>query len=130
MNIYVGNLLYTITGEDLKEIFEEYGVVNSAKVITDRESGRSKGYGFIEMAEDNEARRAVAELNGADVEGRTMVVRESEDRRSNNTQQQRRGGGGNFRRDNNDRRDFSRRDNDRRDFGRDNDRRSNYRRSY
>ena len=76
MNIYVGNLDFKINESDLKEIFEEYGTVSSAKVITDRYSGRSKGFGFVEM-DDAEAQRAITELNGATLSNREMVVNEA-----------------------------------------------------
>ena len=90
MNIFVGNLNYSITEDDLKEIFEEYGELSSVKLITDKFTGRSKGFGFVEMSDDEEAKKAIEELNGAEVEGRSMVVNESiEKKRDNN-----RGGGG------------------------------------
>ena len=94
MNIFVGNLNYSITEDDLKEIFEEYGELSSVKLITDKFTGRSKGFGFVEMADADEAKKAIEELNGAEVEGRSMVVNESiEKKRDNN----RSGGGGGFR---------------------------------
>ena len=77
MNIFVGSLTYSLKEDELKEIFEEYGEVNSAKIITDKFSGRSKGFGFIEMPNDEEANKAIAELNGAELGGRTIVVNES-----------------------------------------------------
>ncbi|MCC8134646.1 MAG: RNA-binding protein [Tannerellaceae bacterium] len=77
MNIYIGNLHYGVRENDLKEIMEEYGVVNSTKLITDRETGRSKGFAFVEMENENEAGNAINALNGAELEGRTMVVKES-----------------------------------------------------
>lgn len=80
MNIYVGNLDFKIQESDLKEIFEEYGAVSSAKVITDRYSGRSKGFGFVEM-EDADAQRAISELNGATLSNREMVVNEARPRK-------------------------------------------------
>ncbi|MGB1242976.1 MAG: RNA recognition motif domain-containing protein [Chitinophagales bacterium] len=84
MNIYVGNLDYQITEEDLRDIFEEYGVVTSTKVVIDRESNRSKGFGFVEMQDQAEGQKAIEELNEAELEGRTMrvnVARERTDRR-------------------------------------------------
>lgn len=77
MNIYIGNLHYGVRENDLKEIMEEYGVVNSTKLITDRETGRSKGFAFVEMENENEAGNAINALNGAELEGRAMVVKES-----------------------------------------------------
>ena len=94
MNIFVGNLNYSITEDDLKEIFEEYGELSSVKLITDKFTGRSKGFGFVEMSDAEEAKKAIEELNGAEVEGRSMVVNESiEKKRDNN----RGGGGGGYR---------------------------------
>ena len=98
MNIFVGNLNYSITEDDMREIFEEYGELTSVKLITDKFTGRSKGFGFVEMADAEEAKKAIEELNGAEVEGRSMVVNESiEKKRDNN----RGGGGGGFRGGNN-----------------------------
>ncbi|MCD8043079.1 MAG: RNA-binding protein [Tannerellaceae bacterium] len=77
MNIYVGNLHYGVRESDLKEIMEEYGVVSSAKLIMDRNTGRSKGFAFVEMDNDNEAKNAISSLNGASLEGRDMVVKEA-----------------------------------------------------
>lgn len=77
MNIYVGNLNYRIKEADLQQIMEDYGTVSSVKVITDRETGKSKGFGFVEMTNDDEGSKAIAELNGAEYEGRTMVVKEA-----------------------------------------------------
>jgi RNA recognition motif-containing protein len=87
MNIYVGNLDYTVSNDTLKELFEEYGAVNSATVITDRETGRSKGFGFVEMENDDEAQSAIDELEGVEVKGRTIKVNKARPRNS---------GGGNF----------------------------------
>ena len=66
MNIYISNLSYSIESNDLSELFEEYGQVTSAKVITDRETGRSRGFGFVEMANDEEGQKAIDELNQAE----------------------------------------------------------------
>jgi RNA recognition motif-containing protein len=74
MNIYVGNLSYKVSDQELKEVFEEFGNVISAKVIKDRESGRSKGFGFVEMTNDDEAQAAIDELDGAEINGRTVKV--------------------------------------------------------
>lgn len=80
MNIYAGNLSYQVADEDLKEIFEAYGEVSRASVISDRETGRSKGFGFVEMPNDDEAKSAIDALNGKDVKGRTMNVNEARPR--------------------------------------------------
>ena len=77
MNIYVGNLNYRIRENDLKSIMEEFGAVESVKVVKDRETGRSKGFAFVEMQDDDEAKRAIEELNEKDFEGRQMVVKEA-----------------------------------------------------
>ncbi len=77
MNIYVGNLNYRVREADIQQVMEDYGTVNSVKVIMDRETGRSKGFAFVEMPDDAEASKAIAELNGAEYEGRTMVVKEA-----------------------------------------------------
>lgn len=103
MNIFVAGLSYQITDADLKELFEEYGEVSSAKIITDRDSRRSKGYGFVEMSNDEEGQRAIEELNDAEYDGRTLSVSVARPRtegehapRSNS-----RGGGGYGNRDRN-----------------------------
>lgn len=77
MNIYVGNLNYRVREADLQQVMEDYGAVSSVKVIMDRETGKSKGFGFVEMENDSEASKAIAELNGAEFEGRAMVVKEA-----------------------------------------------------
>jgi len=73
-NIYVGNLSYTATDEELSELFQQYGAVVSAKVISDRETGRSRGFGFVEMEESSEADQAIEELDGKDAFGRPLRV--------------------------------------------------------
>lgn len=83
MNIYVGNLNYKVDENDLEGIFEEYGKVDSAKVIMDRYTGRSKGFGFVEMTDQTEANNAINELNGASLEEREMVVNEARPRKNN-----------------------------------------------
>lgn len=80
MNIYVGNLSYRISDQQLQEVFEEYGEVTSAKIITDRDSGRSKGFGFVEMANDGEGKTAIEELDGAEIDGRAVRVNEARPR--------------------------------------------------
>ena len=77
MNIYIGNLNYRVREEDLKQVMEEYGVVGSVKIIIDRETGKSKGFAFVEMPNDAEGKRAIEELNEAEYEGRQMVVKEA-----------------------------------------------------
>lgn len=77
MNIYIGNLNYRVREEDLKQVMEEYGVVDSVKIIKDRETGRSKGFAFVEMPDDQAAQKAIDELNQAEFEGRQMVVKEA-----------------------------------------------------
>lgn len=79
MNIYVGNLNYKVRENDLQEKFGAYGEVSSVKVIKDRETRRSKGFGFVEMADDSAAAKAIEELNGTDYEGRAMVVNEAKE---------------------------------------------------
>jgi RNA recognition motif-containing protein len=75
--LYVGNLPYSATEESLSTKFSEHGTVETVKVITDRDTGRSKGFGFIEMGSDAEAQAAIAALNGADLDGRTIKVNEA-----------------------------------------------------
>ena len=77
MNIYVGNLSYDMNEDDLRSSFEDHGTVDSAKIIMDRESGRSKGFGFVEMPDDSEAKAAIRELNEAMVSGRPLKVNEA-----------------------------------------------------
>ncbi len=74
MNIFVAGLSYQITEADLRELFEEYGELTSAKIITDRDTRRSKGYGFVEMVNDEDGQRAIDELNDAEYDGRTLSV--------------------------------------------------------
>ena len=90
--LYVGNLPFSATEQVLVDTFAECGTVESAKIITDRDSGRSKGFGFVEMSSDSEAQAAISKYNGADWEGRPMTVNEAKPMvpRDNNS----RGGGG------------------------------------
>jgi len=81
MNIFVGSLPFKVEESELKEVFEEFGEVTSVKIITDRETGRSKGFGFIEMPDDEAAKKAIAEANGAELYGRTIVVNEAEEKK-------------------------------------------------
>jgi len=84
MNLYVGNISYDATEEDVKDAFAVYGDVASVKLITDRETGRLKGFGFVEMADEDSAKKAMNELDGSDLKGRPLKVneaREKKDRR-------------------------------------------------
>ena len=80
MNIYFGNLSYKVQENDLQGAVQEYGEVTSCKVIKDRETGRSKGFAFVEMADDAAAKKAIEELNGAEFDGRALVVKEANPR--------------------------------------------------
>ncbi|MGK0391014.1 MAG: RNA recognition motif-containing protein [Maribacter sp.] len=91
MNIFVAKLDYSTSVDTVRELFEQYGEVSSAKIIMDRETGRSKGFGFIEMPEDEDGWNAIRELNGSDIDGREIVCKKSEPRENNNN---RSGGGG------------------------------------
>ncbi len=94
MNIYVSNLSYNVQDEDLRSYFAEYGEVSSAKVITDKFTQRSKGFGFVEMPDDEAAKKAIEELDGATVDGRgikVMIARPKEERPQGGGN---RGGGG------------------------------------
>ena len=85
MNIYVSNLSFNVQDEDLKGFFTPYGEVSSAKVITDRETGRSRGFGFVEMSDETASKKAIAELDGATVDNRAIsvsVAKPKEDRSS------------------------------------------------
>ena len=92
MNIYVSNLSFNVQDEDLKSYFADYGEVTSAKVINDKETGRSRGFGFVEMSDDAAAQKAIAELDGATVDGRAIKVSVAKPR------EERSGGGNNNRR--------------------------------
>jgi RNA recognition motif-containing protein len=80
MNIYVGNLSYRMSDGELREVFSEFGEVSSARIINDRETGRSKGFGFVEMPDDNAANTAIEALNGKEVSGRNLRVNEARPR--------------------------------------------------
>lgn len=87
MNIYVSNLSFNVQDEDLKSYFADYGDVTSAKVITDKFTNRSRGFGFVEMSDDEAAQKAIAELDGATVDGRAIkvnVAKPREERTTNN----------------------------------------------
>ena len=88
--LYVGNLSYNTTSSDLEQLFSQHGTVQSAEVISDRDSGRSKGFGFVEMGSDQEAQAAIAALNGQQHDGRTLTVNEAKPREDRGP----RGGGG------------------------------------
>lgn len=93
MNIYISNVNFSTTSESLQELFSGFGEVTSANIIKDRETGRSRGFAFVEMPDDNEANKAIAELNETEFEGKTLnvsVARPKTERRDNN----RFGGGG------------------------------------
>ena len=90
MNIYVGNLSFEVTDEDLKDAFEAFGQVESASVIKDKFSGRSRGFGFVEMSTNSEAEAAISGLDGSDLKGRTLKINEARPR----TERQSGGGGG------------------------------------
>ena len=95
--LYVGNLSFRVTSEDLQEYFTAAGEVESANVVFDRETGRSRGFGFVEMASEDAANAAIAQFNGQEYDGRNMVVNEArprEDRSSNSGGRSRSGGGG------------------------------------
>jgi len=81
MNIFVGNLPFSATGADLEQLFGEYGAIDSAAVINDRETGRSRGFGFVEMTDSGEATKAIEELNGYEFDGRALTVNEARPRR-------------------------------------------------
>jgi RNA recognition motif-containing protein len=89
MNIYVGNLSWQMTDEDLRTMFEQYGSVTSAKIVKDKVSGRSKGFGFVEMPEDTEAQNALSSLYESEVMGRKIIVNEAQPKPQG-------GGGGGF----------------------------------
>lgn len=90
--IYVGNLSYSVNDQALADVFAEFGTVESARIVTDRDSGRSKGFGFVEMSTDAEAASAIEQLNGAELEGRTMNISEAKPMAP---RENRGGGGGN-----------------------------------
>lgn len=90
MNIFVGSLPFRLAEAELRELFEAYGEVSSARIITDKFSGKSRGFGFVEMPDDAEAQKAIDELNNSQVGGRTIVVNKSVERKE--------GGGGGERR--------------------------------
>jgi cold-inducible RNA-binding protein len=80
MNIYVGNLSWSMTDDDLSNLFSQYGAVSSAKILKEKNTGRSKGFGFVEMEDDDAAKTAIATLNESEVQGRKLIVNESQPR--------------------------------------------------
>lgn len=99
MNIYIAGLNFSTTDADLNDLFSEYGEVSSARVITDRETGRSRGFAFVEMPDDTAAQKAIDELNGAEYDNKTISVnvarpREERPRTGGGGNRDRRGGGG------------------------------------
>lgn len=94
MNIFVGSLPYSLEEADLKELFEAYGEVTTVKIIIDRESGRSKGFGFVEMSDDEAAQKAISGLNGSEISGRSIAVSQAEDKKPGDRRSS--GGGGGY----------------------------------
>jgi len=97
MNIFIAGLSFDVNDTDLSSLFEEYGTITSAKVIMDRQTNRSKGYGFVEMEDNEAATKAISELNGAEYDGRTLSVSEArprEERPARSFNNNRGGGGG------------------------------------
>ena len=94
MNIYISNLSYSITDADLNDVFAEYGEVTSCKVIMDRETGRSRGFGFVEMPDDAAGQKAIDELNGAEYDGKTINVSVAKPREPREQRRSFGGGGG------------------------------------
>ena len=94
MNIYVGNLSWTMTDDDLSNLFTQYGSVTSAKILKDKMNGRSKGFGFVEMEDDEAARTAISNLNETEVQGRKLIVNESQPRQEGEGGFKKRPGGG------------------------------------
>ena len=98
MNLFVAKLSSSTTGDDLQEIFSAYGEVTSAKVVFDRETGNSKGFGFVEMSDDEEAKAAISALNESEVDGKEIVVKEANPREERPRRDNRGGGGGGYNR--------------------------------
>ena len=94
MNIYVGNLSWSMTDDDLMNLFTEHGTVTSAKILKDKMNGRSKGFGFVEMEDDEAAKAAIAALNETEVQGRKLIVNESQPRQEGDFKKRSFGGGG------------------------------------
>ncbi len=96
MNIYVGNLSWQMTDEDLNTLFSDHGTVTSAKILKDKMNGRSKGFGFVEMEDDEAAKAAIAALNETEVQGRKLIVNESQPRAEGEGYKKRPSGGGGY----------------------------------
>ncbi len=94
MNIYVGNLSWSMTDDDLMNLFSEHGTVSSAKILKDKMNGRSKGFGFVEMEDNEAAKAAIAALNETEVQGRKLIVNESQPRAEGDRPKRSYGGGG------------------------------------
>jgi RNA recognition motif-containing protein len=94
MNIYVGNLSWSMTDDDLSNLFSQYGSVTSAKILKEKNTGRSKGFGFVEMEDDEAAKTAIATLNESEVQGRKLIVNESQPRPEGGGGYKKSGGGG------------------------------------
>lgn len=90
MKLYIGNLSFNTSDQDLEQLFSKSGTVESAKIITDRETGRSRGFGFVEMSSKSEGETAITEFNGKEMDGRSLVVNEAKQR------EERGGGRGNY----------------------------------
>lgn len=91
MNIYVANLSFRIQDENLREIFEDYGTVSSAKVVKDRETGKSRGFGFVEMPDDTQAKSAIEQLNDAEWDGKILKITEARPKAEGENQYKSRG---------------------------------------
>ena len=94
MNIYVGNLSWNLKDQDLSDMFASFGEVASAKIVIDKFTQRSKGFGFVEMPNDEQAQAAIAQLNGSEVDGRNLVVNESRPKEGGDSGYKKGGGGG------------------------------------
>ncbi len=102
MKIFIASLPFKMEEKDIKETFEEYGEVSSVKLVLDKDSGKKKGYGFVEMSDDEQAKKAIQELNGLEIMGRTIAVTEAEDKGRGNSRKGGSSGSRNFQgRDNN-----------------------------
>jgi RNA recognition motif-containing protein len=96
MNIYVGNLSWSMTDEDLNNLFSQYGTITSAKILKEKNTGRSKGFGFVEMEDAEAAKAAIAALNESEVQGRKLIVNESQPRPEGEGGYRKSGGGGGY----------------------------------
>jgi RNA recognition motif-containing protein len=96
MNIYVGNLSWSMTDEDLNNLFSQYGTITSAKILKEKNTGRSKGFGFVEMEDAEAAKAAIAALNESEIQGRKLIVNESQPRPEGEGGFRKSGGGGGY----------------------------------